>query len=87
MNRVRREALEKLTGERAEHFAPDCGSEAEAPEAFLPAGELPPMAVVRTAAQAQAARRHGYRVIRHPEEILELPELTQQEEGQNGLLF
>ncbi len=27
------------------------------------------------------------RVIRYPEEILELPELTRQEEGQNGLLF
>ena len=68
VNRIRREALEKLTEERAERFALPCGEEAEAPEARLPAGALPPLAVVRTEAQADAARRHGYRVIRHPED-------------------
>ena len=38
------------------------------PEADLPAREIPPMITVRTAAQAEAAERRGFRVVRYPED-------------------
>ena len=71
VNRIRREALEALEKARAEAFAPDCGEEGVLPEAVLPAGEPPRMAIVRTEAQAEAARKRGYRVIRDPEDYRE----------------
>ena len=68
LNRLRREALDALAARREEAFAPDTGEEGEMPEANLPAGNLPPMAVVRTEEQAEAARARGLRVIRYPED-------------------
>ena len=68
INRIRREALEALEQARAEAFAPEGGEEGRMPDARLPGRELPPMAVVRTEGQAEAARRRGFRVIRDPED-------------------
>ena len=68
INRIRREALAALEQAREEAFAPDCGEEYSVPAAELPAGNLPGMAVVRTAEQADLARENGYRVIRDPED-------------------
>ncbi len=68
LNRLRREALDALAEKRADAFAPDCGEEGSMPEADLPAGSLPPMAAVRTEAQAEAARARGVRVIHYPED-------------------
>ena len=68
INRIRREALAALEQARVEAFAPDCGAEGTVPAAELPAGNLPPMAVVRTAEQAELARARGFRVIRDPED-------------------
>ncbi len=71
INRLRREALAALEEAREKAFAPDCGDEGEVLPAELPAGELPPMAVVRTAEQAGLARAHGFRVIWDPEDFRE----------------
>ena len=71
INRIRREALEKLENARAEAFGPDNGEEGTMPEAQLPRRELPKMAWVRTAEQAEAARQDGYRIIREPEDYRE----------------
>ena len=68
INRLRREALEALEKAREEAFAPDCGALGELPPAELPRRELPPMACVRTAEQAELAREAGFRVIRDPED-------------------
>ena len=68
INRIRREALSRLEAARAEAFAPDCGDEGEAPEARLPAREIPPAAWVRTEEQAEQARERGLRVIHDPED-------------------
>ena len=68
INRIRREALAALEQKRAEDFAPDCGAEGTVPETVLPEREIPPMITVRTAEQAEAAERRGYRVIRYPED-------------------
>ena len=68
INRLRREALNALEEKRADDFAPDCGAEGNVPEADLPAREIPPMITVRTAAQAEAAERRGFRVVRYPED-------------------
>ena len=69
INRIRREALCALEKAREEAFAPDCGAEGALPEAELPEGALPAMAVVRTEEQAELARQRGYRVIRDPEDF------------------
>ncbi len=68
INRIRREALKALEKAREEAFAPDCGTEGHYPPAELHGRELPKMAVVRTAEQAQCVREHGFRVIRNPED-------------------
>ena len=68
INRIRREALQALEEKRAEAFGPGPGAEGPAPAAELPERELPKMATVRTWEQAEAARRHGFRVIWDPED-------------------
>ena len=68
INRIRREALRELEKVRAEAFAPDPGAEGGVPEVRLPRGELPRMAVARTAEQAAEARARGLRIIHHPED-------------------
>ena len=68
INRIRREALAALEEKRAEDFAPDNGEEGEVPEVCLPERAVPPMVIARTAAQADAAEKRGFRVIRYPED-------------------
>ena len=68
INRIRREALAALEEKRAEAFGPGPGAEGDLPAAELPAAELPKMAIVRTGEQAEAARRHGCRIIWDPED-------------------
>ena len=68
VNRLRREALEKLEEARADAFAPDTGAAGAMPEIRWPAREIPPAAIVRTREQADAARGQGFRVIRYPED-------------------
>ena len=68
VNAVRREALEQLAEARISAFAPETGGDGEYPEEFLPRGEVPDMAYVRTAGQAEAARAAGLRVVRCPED-------------------
>ena len=71
VNRLRREALERLAEERAERFAPAPGRAGEMPECVLPEGEVPPMAEVRTPEQAEAARKEGLRLVFAPEDYRE----------------
>ena len=68
VNAVRREALERLAEARIAAFAPDTGEEGTYPEICLPEREIPDMAYVRTAGQAEAARAAGLRVVRCPED-------------------
>ena len=71
VNRLRREALERLAEERAERFAPGPGRAGEMPECVLPEGDVPPMAEVRTPEQAEAARKEGLRLVFAPEDYRE----------------
>ena len=71
INRIRREALAALEKARADAFAPDRGALYDAPEAKLPAGEVPRTAVVRTREQAGAARGRGFRIVWDPEDYRE----------------
>ena len=68
INRIRREVLAALEKAREEAFAPETGEEGSLPEAVLPQGGLPPMALVRTARQAEAVRKRSLRVIHDPED-------------------
>ncbi len=68
VNAVRREALSALAEKRIAAFAPDNGEDGTLPAVNLPEGGVPPMAYVRTAEQAEAARNAGLRVIRRPED-------------------
>ncbi len=68
LNALRRAALEALEEKRLRAHTPDNGGEGALPGGDLPAGSLPPMAVVRTPEQAEAARAAGFRVIHAPEE-------------------
>ena len=68
VNAIRREALSALAEARIRAFEPDTGTDGEYPAERLPDAELPPMAWVRTEAQAAAARAAGLRVIRCPED-------------------
>ena len=68
INRIRREALAALEEKRADEFAPDCGAEGDIPPADLPERDVPPMMITRTEEQADAAEKHGFRVVRYPED-------------------
>ena len=68
VNAIRREALEKLVEARIQAFEPDTGGDGEFPRENLPVSEVPPMAYVRTAEQAEAARAEGLRVVFCPED-------------------
>ena len=68
INRIRREALAALEEKRAEDFAPDMSELRDVPEVYLPAREIPPTVTVRTKEQADAAEKHGFRVVRYPED-------------------
>ena len=80
LNALRREALERLAEARIRAFekagsGDDSleGRTADAEENILtevalPAGDLPPMAVVRRLEQAEAARQGGFRVVWYPED-------------------
>ena len=68
VNRLRREALEKLAQRRTDAFAPDCGGEGSVPEIGFPVNTQPPTAVVRTEGQARAVREQGCRVVWYPED-------------------
>ncbi len=84
VNELRREALSRLAEERIAAFAypgtaetapgegkaEAWGASPSAPaESDLPAGDLPQMAVARTAEQAEAARSAGLLIIRYPEDF------------------
>ena len=68
VNSLRRRALEALAEARITAFEPPAGPEGSIPPAVLPEGDLPPTAAVRTAAQAEAARKAGFRVVWYPED-------------------
>ena len=68
VNAIRREALEKLAEARIQAFEPDTDGDGEFPRENLPVSEVPPMAYVRTAEQAEAARAEGLRVVFCPED-------------------
>ena len=74
VNAIRREALERLAQKRIRAFEQtnsaicDQHSESALPAEYLPKTDIPPMAYVRTAEQAEAARTAGMRVIRCPED-------------------
>ncbi len=68
VNAIRREALSALAEKRIAAFAPDNGEDGTLPVAELPEGDVPPMAYVRTAEQAEAARNAGLRVVRCSED-------------------
>ncbi len=68
VNAIRREALSALAEARIRAFEQDTGRDGTYPAEALPAADLPPMAWVRTADQAAAARAAGLRVIRCPED-------------------
>ena len=73
VNAIRREALSALAEARIRAFEANSefriqNSELKLPEEYLPEGAVPPMAYVRTADQAAAARAAGLRVIRCPED-------------------
>ncbi len=74
VNAIRREALEQLAQKRIRAFEQtnsaicDQQSESALPGEYLPKTDIPPMAYVRTAEQAEAARTAGMRVIRCPED-------------------
>ena len=68
VNAIRRRALDELAEARIRAFAPDTSGEGEMPEAQLPAGSVPPTAIVRTREQAEAAGQEGMRVIWYPED-------------------
>ncbi|MBQ6720798.1 MAG: U32 family peptidase [Clostridia bacterium] len=78
VNSPRREALERLAEARIRAFenrddiTAAAEEAADAPtEISLPAGEVPPTAVVRTREQAEAARAGGFRVVWYPEDFRE----------------
>jgi putative protease len=68
VNAIRREALSALAEKRIAAFAPDNGEDGTLPVAELPEGDVPAMAYVRTAEQAEAARNAGLRVVRCSED-------------------
>ena len=76
VNAIRREALEALAEERIREFEqriPNSefriqNSELNVPEEYLPAGEVPQIAYVRTKEQAELARTAGLRVVWCPED-------------------
>ena len=71
VNAIRRRALEELAEKRIRAFAPDTAGEGKMPETSLPAGCVPPTALVRTREQAEAARREGFRIVWYPEDYRE----------------
>lgn len=73
VNAIRRKALEQLAEARIRAFEKNGQSVIQQPASgiraeFLPEAAIPPMAYVRTAEQAEAARAAGLRVIRCPED-------------------
>ncbi len=68
VNAIRRKALEQLADSRIRAFEQDRPEDGAYPEEYLPESSVPPMAYIRTAAQAEAARAAGLRVIRCPED-------------------
>ena len=68
VNAIRRSGLEALAEERIRSFAPAKSAEGIYPEEMLRREAQPPMAYVRTAEQAEAVRKAGFRVIRTPED-------------------
>ena len=78
VNSLRREALDQLAEARIRAFEKKEKNGAAAEEAAdatteirLPAGTVPPTAVVRTREQAEAARAGGFRVVWYPEDFRE----------------
>ena len=74
VNAIRREALSALTVERISAFETrnaQCimhNAQLNTPEVYLPEGDVPGMAYIRTPEQADAARKAGLRVIWCPED-------------------
>ena len=74
VNAIRREALEALAEERISAFErcnAQCimhNAQLNVPEEYLPAGEVPQIAYVRTKEQAELARTAGLRVVWCPED-------------------
>ena len=78
LNSLRRRTLEELAEKRIADFecqAAERSASAEAaeprnadPRVKLPAGEVPPTAVVRTPEQAEVVRKAGFRVVWYPED-------------------
>ena len=71
LNALRREALERLAGQRAEDFAHGAGRELPEPQVCLPEGSVPPMVIGRTLAQLEAVRAEGVRLCWYPEDFRE----------------
>ena len=74
VNAIRREALSALAAERISAFE-TCNAQCimhnaqlNTPEVYLPEGDVPGMAYIRTPEQADAARKAGLRVIWCPED-------------------
>ena len=74
VNAIRREALSALAAERISAFETrnaQCimhNAQLNTPEVYLPEGDVPGMAYIRTPEQADAARKAGLRVIWCPED-------------------
>ena len=74
VNAIRREALSALAAERISAFEKrnaQCimhNAQLNTPEVYLPEGDVPGMAYIRTPEQADAARKAGLRVIWCPED-------------------
>ena len=69
VNAIRREALEKLAETRIKAFESETACDGAYPEEYLPSGEQPGMACVRTKAQAGAVRAEGLRTVWDPEDF------------------
>ena len=68
VNAIRRETLEALAEARIRKFELNTAAEGKYPEEYLPEGNVPSIAYVRTIEQADLARSAGLRVVWCPED-------------------